>query len=138
MLKLLDRVLDIYMPDMKYGDEAIARKYSLVQDYPEINQRAVLEMHRQVGDLQMDAKGIAQSGLLIRHLVLPNNLARSEVVLRFIAEKISKHTYVNIMDQYHPAYRAREFPDLNQRITPEEYHQVIAMAKKFGLTRLDR
>jgi putative pyruvate formate lyase activating enzyme len=137
MLKLLDGVVDIYMPDMKYGDETIARKYSLVRDYPEINQKAVLEMHRQVGDLQIDPSGIAQRGLLIRHLVLPNDLASSEVVLRFIAEKISRNTYINIMDQYHPAYRATEFPDLNRRITPEEYHQVIAMAKNFGLTRLD-
>lgn len=138
MLKLLDGVVDIYMPDMKYGDEAIARKYSLVRDYPKINQKAVLEMHRQVGDLQIDPNGIAQRGLLIRHLVLPNDLASSEVVLRFIAEKISKKTIVNIMDQYHPAYRAREFSDLSRRITPEEYHQVLEMAKNFGLTRLDR
>ena len=138
MLKLLDGVVDIYMPDMKYGDEVIARKYSLVKDYPEINQKAVLEMHRQVGDLVMDQKGIAQRGLLIRHLVLPNNLASSEVVLQFIAEKISQHTTINIMDQYHPAYRAREFPDLSRRITPEEYHQVLEMAMGYGLTRLYR
>ena len=135
MLKLLDGVVDIFMPDIKYGNKGIARKYSLVQHYPEINQKAVLEMHRQVGDLQLDQRGIAQRGLLIRHLVLPNDLASSAVVLRFIAEKISKNTYVNIMDQYHPAYRAREFPDLNRRIMPEEYHQVLEMAKDFGLKR---
>lgn len=137
ILQLLDGVVDIYMPDMKYGDEAKARKYSLVSDYPEINQKAVLEMHRQVGDLEMDQNGIALRGLLIRHLVLPNKLADSEEVLRFIAEKISKNTYVNIMDQYHPAYRAREFAELNRRITPDEYQQVVAMAIKFGLTQLD-
>ena len=137
MLKLLDGVVDIYMPDMKYGDEAIARKYSLVRDYPEINQEAVLEMYHQVGDLDLDQQGIAQRGLLIRHLVLPNDLASSEGVLKFISEQLSKNTYVNIMDQYHPSFKAREIPDLSRRITSEEYHQVIAMAKKFGLTRLD-
>lgn len=138
MLELLNGVIDIYMPDMKYGDEAIAQKYSLVKDYPETNQKTVLEMHQQVGDLVVDKKGIAQRGLLVRHLVLPNDLASSEVVLRFIAENISGNTYVNIMDQYHPAYRAMEFPDISRRITPDEFYQVLEMARKLGLTRLDQ
>ena len=133
MLFLLDGVVDIYMPDMKYSDEAIARKYSLIKNYPEINQAAVLEMHRQVGDLKLDDDGIAFRGLLVRHLVLPNNLAGSEAVLRYLADKVSKNTYVNIMAQYHPVFRAGDFPELNRRITSQEYQQVIDMAEKLGI-----
>ena len=133
MLFLLDGVVDIYMPDMKYSDEAIARKYSLIKNYPEINQAAVLEMHRQVGDLKLDDDGIAFRGLLVRHLVLPNNLAGSEAVLRYLADKVSKNTYVNIMAQYHPAFRSGDFPELNRRITSKEYQQVIDMAEKLGI-----
>ncbi len=137
MLALLDGVVDIYMPDMKYGDEAIARKYSRVKDYPRINQSAVLEMHRQVGDLQMDARGVASRGLLVRHLILPDDLASSEAILQFMAEKVSKTTYLNIMAQYHPAFKARDYPELNRRITSEEYQRMINLAKEYGLTRLD-
>ena len=132
MLALLDGIVDIYMPDMKYGHEAIARKYSLVKNYPKINQAAILEMHRQVGDLKLDDESIAFRGLLVRHLVLPNNLAGSEAVLRFLSEKVSKSTYVNIMAQYHPAHRAWDYPKLNRRITSQEYQQVIDIAEKLG------
>ena len=137
MLSLLDGVVDIYMPDMKYGDESTAWKYSLVKNYPEVNQRAVLEMQRQVGDLKMDERGIAYRGLLIRHLVLPNHLAVSEKILKFLAEKVSKNVYLNIMAQYHPAHRACDFPELNRRIHPEEYQEVLQLAKDLGLSRLD-
>lgn len=138
MLQLLDGVIDIYMPDMKYSNAAIARKYSGVKDYPQVNQAALLEMQRQVGDLQLDAHGIAIRGLLVRHLVLPNGLAGSQAILAFLSEKVSKQVYVNIMAQYHPAYRADEFPALNRRITQREYQQVVHWAQESGLTRLDQ
>ena len=137
MLSLLDGVVDIYMPDMKYGDEPTARKYSRIRNYPTINQQAVFEMQRQVGDLKLDNQGIAYRGLLVRHLVLPNNLAGSEAILRFLAEKVSKQVYVNIMAQYHPAYLAAgDYPELNRRIRPEEYKAVVAIARRLGLNRL--
>jgi len=138
MLALLDRVVDIYMPDMKYGDEEIARKYSLVKNYPQINQAAVLEMHRQVGDLKLDDTGIAYRGLLIRHLVLPDDLSRSESIFRFLAEKVSENTYVNIMAQYHPAFHAWDYPKLNRRITPGEYSRVRQVAQQCKLNRIDK
>jgi putative pyruvate formate lyase activating enzyme len=137
ILSLLDGVFDIYMPDMKYADEESAWKYSRVKNYPEVNQQAVLEMHRQVGDLKLDELGIAYRGLLVRHLVLPNHLAGSERILNFLAEKVSKNVYLNIMAQYHPAYGACDFPELNRRIRPEEYREVIRLAMDLGLNRLD-
>ena len=137
MLTLLDGVVDIYMPDMKYSDEAIARKYSLTKNYPEINQKAVLEMHRQVGNLITDENGIAVRGLLVRHLVLPNDLAGSGAILRFLAEKVSKNIYLNIMAQYHPVFQAAKYPELNRMITPQEYQRVLKMARDLDLIRLD-
>jgi len=137
MLTLLDGVVDIYMPDMKYSDEAIARKYSLTKNYPEINQKAILEMHRQVGNLITDENGIAVRGLLVRHLVLPNDLAGSGAILRFLAEKVSKNIYLNIMAQYHPVFQAVKYPELNRRITPQEYQRVLKMARDLDLIRLD-
>jgi putative pyruvate formate lyase activating enzyme len=137
MLTLLEGVVDIYMPDMKYGDPDLELKYSRVRDYPTINQAAVLEMQRQVGDLQLDEQGLAWRGLLVRHLILPNRLADSEIIFRFLAEKISKNVYLNIMAQYHPAFKAREYPALNRRIRSEEYQWAINAAKQLGLNRLD-
>lgn len=137
MLRLLDGVIDIYMPDMKYADEALARRYSKTRDYPEVNQAAVREMHRQVGDLQIDAQGLAVRGLLVRHLVLPNNLAGTDKVVRFLAEDVSPHTYLNLMDQYRPAYRANRYPELSRAITHEEYQAAERMAREAGLYRLD-
>ena len=137
-LALLDGVIDIYMPDMKYGDSTIARCYSRVRNYVEVNQAAVREMHRQVGDLVLDAYGIAQRGLLIRHLILPNDLANTETVLAFIAREISPDTYINIMDQYHPCYRADEHPLLNRCISSAEYRHALALAAKYDLQRLDK
>ena len=136
-LKIIDKVFDIYMPDMKYGDKTTAAKLSKVSNYPKINQDAVLEMHRQVGDLVLDGNGIAQRGLLIRHLVLPDNLAGTEKVLEFISKKISKNTYLNIMDQYNPHYKAFKKPQLNKRITSNEYNYALELAKRYGLNRLD-
>lgn len=137
-LALLDGVIDIYMPDMKYGDPETARKYSRVRNYPEVNQAAVKEMHRQVGDLILDENGVAQRGLLIRHLILPEGLAGTEEVLRFIAEEISPNTYINLMAQYRPAYRAHEHPPLDRPIAGDEYRQAFELANQYGLRRLDQ
>ncbi|NMC53199.1 MAG: radical SAM protein [Chloroflexi bacterium] len=136
-LRLLDGVIDIYMPDMKYADEQIALRYSRIPVYPAVNQAAVREMQRQVGDLQLDARGIATRGLLVRHLVLPNNLAGSAEIFRFLAEEISTNVYLNLMDQYHPAHLAAQHSQLNRRISAQEYRQACEWAKQAGLTRLD-
>jgi putative pyruvate formate lyase activating enzyme len=136
-LALLDGIIDIYMPDMKYGDSGIARRYSRVRNYVETNRAAVTEMHRQVGDLALDAQGIAQRGLLVRHLVLPGNLAGTGQVLAFIAREISPDTYLNLMDQYHPCYRAGENPPLDRALRREEFEAALALAARHGLHRLD-
>jgi len=138
MLKLLDGVIDIYMPDMKYASDQIARYYSKVPQYPEINQAVVREMHRQVGDLQIDEHGLAQRGLLVRHLVLPHSLAGTEQIVGFLANKISQDTYLNLMDQYHPAFNARQYPKLNRIPTSREYQQAVDLALAAGLHRLDQ
>jgi putative pyruvate formate lyase activating enzyme len=134
-LELLDGVVDIYMPDMKYGDSGTARQYSHAKDYREVNQAAVKEMHRQVGDLTLNSKGVAERGLLIRHLVMPGGVASSERVLKFIAEEISVHSYVNIMDQYRPEYRAEEHRQIDRRTSNKEYLEAIQIAKRLRLYR---
>ncbi len=136
-LHLLDGIIDIYMPDMKYGDSRIARKYSKIRNYVEVNFAAVREMHRQVGDLEMDDEGIARRGLLVRHLVLPGGLAGTDAVLGFLAHEISRHTYLNLMDQYHPCYRAGDNPPLDRDLRAKEYKEALVMAKRHGLNRLD-
>lgn len=135
-LRLLDGVFDIYMPDFKYGDVDIAKRYSKVESYPEVAKTAFREMHRQVGDLVMDRRGIARRGLLVRHLVLPNNLAGTSEVVRFLAE-LSKDTYVNIMTQYRPCHRAHEYPALARRPTRAEFEEAFRLARDAGLHRLD-
>ena len=136
-LALLDGVIDIYMPDMKYGDTEFAHRYSHVRDYVRVNQAAMKEMHRQVGDLEIDAHGLARRGLLVRHLVLPNRIAGSEEVTRFLAEEISRDTYLNLMDQYRPCYRADDYSGLDRPITPSEFHEALALAHRYGLRRVD-
>lgn len=136
-LRLLEGMIDIYMPDIKYMSSAYAKKYSLAEDYPERVKAAVKEMHRQVGDLVLTGRGIATRGLLVRHLVLPGNIAETGKVVQFIAEEISKNTYVNIMDQYRPSYRANDFPELSSRITGSEYKNALQAAFDAGLRRLD-
>lgn len=136
-LKLLDGIVDIYMPDLKYADPEFAFNFSGIKDYPTINQAAVKEMHRQVGDLVINEDGIAHKGLLIRHLVLPNQLAGTERIMEFISQKISKDTYINVMDQYRPEYRARDIIQLNRRITREEFKEAESWALASGLSRLD-
>jgi putative pyruvate formate lyase activating enzyme len=137
-LGLLDGVIDIYMPDMKYSDRYIARRYSKIGNYPEVNRAAVKEMHRQVGDLVIDANGIAQRGLLVRHLILPNNLAGTSDIVRFLAEEISVDTYLNLMDQYRPAYKIHNDPQLNRPLKAEEYQGALELARSAGLRRLDQ
>ncbi len=138
MLQLLDGVMDIYMPDMKFGSSQIARHYSKTRNYTQVNQAAVREMHRQVGDLQIDESGLASRGLLIRHLILPNDLSGTAEVVRFIAQEISRNTYLNLMDQYHPAFNAFQYPKLKRSITAEEYQAALLMAKEAGLSRLNQ
>ena len=135
-LALLNGVIDIYMPDMKYADPEIARRLSKIPDYPKINQVAVKEMHAQVGDLVLDERGIALRGLLVRHLILPNNLAGTDQIVTFLSE-LSRNTYLNLMDQYRPTYRAHLYPEVNRRITREEYNRAIQLAADAGLSRLD-
>ena len=137
-LRLLDGIVDIYMPDMKYSDARIAEQLSGIKDYPRANQAAVKEMHRQVGDLQMDERGVAQRGLLVRHLVLPNRLAGTEEVVRFLSQEVSRDTYLNIMAQYHPCHKAFDLPRLSRRITDKEFSEAIELAQRYGLNRLDR
>uniref|UniRef100_A0A7C4TBV3 Radical SAM protein n=1 Tax=candidate division WOR-3 bacterium TaxID=2052148 RepID=A0A7C4TBV3_UNCW3 len=127
-LKMLDGIIDIYMPDIKYGDNDKGKKYSGVPDYWDVVRQVLKEMHRQVGDLVIE-NGIARKGLLIRHLVLPNNLADSKKCLDFIVNEISKNSFVNIMEQYYPTYKANEYPELNRRITPKEYREVVESAR---------
>ena len=137
-LALLDGVVDIYMPDMKYADPAAGLRYSQAPDYPRINQAAVKEMHRQVGDLQVDAQGLAVRGLLVRHLVLPNQAAGTQEITRFLAEEISPNTYLNVMAQYRPAWQASRCLELDRPITRDEYRAAVQAAVDAGLQRLDR
>ena len=137
-LRLLDGLVDIYMPDMKYGDSKLAKMYSRVPHYVAVNQAAVREMYRQVGNLKLDTDGIAQSGLLVRHLVLPHDIAGTEKVLNFLATEVSPLTYINIMDQYRPCYRADEYPELSSRISVADYSTAIEIAHRHGLYRIDR
>jgi putative pyruvate formate lyase activating enzyme len=137
-LALLEDIVDVYMPDMKYGDSALARKYSKVRNYVEVNRAAVKDMHRQVGDLVLDENGIARRGLLVRHLVMPHGIGGTGEALAFLAREVSRNTYLNLMDQYRPAYRADEFPELDRPITREEYRGALAIAARHGLRRLDQ
>lgn len=138
-LALLDGIIDIYMPDMKYSDAALARQYSKIKDYPLHNRAAVKEMHRQVGDLVLDERGIARRGLLVRHLVLPGGLAGTAGVARFLAEEVSRETYINIMGQYRPEYLARseDMAPLNRPVTVQEVAEAYEMARAAGLHRFD-
>jgi putative pyruvate formate lyase activating enzyme len=132
-LKLLEDIVDIYMPDIKYSIDENALKYSGVHNYCETVKFAVKEMHRQVGDLKISRRGIAQRGLLVRHLVMPNDVAGSKAVIDFIADEISTGTYLNIMDQYRPTYHAHKYPKLDRQITASEYKEVVDYAFIKGL-----
>jgi len=130
-LRLLEGIVDIYMPDVKYASNEVSRKYSLCPDYWDVVKMSIKEMHRQVGDLVIK-EGIAIKGLLVRHLILPNRLAGSFEVLDFLKD-ISQNTAVNVMDQYYPAYKAFDYPELKRRIAREEYEEVLNYALKLGL-----
>ncbi|HET8541195.1 MAG TPA: radical SAM protein [Anaeromyxobacter sp.] len=136
-LRLLDGVVDVYLADLKYGDSAEAVRYSRAPGYFEVAKTALREMHRQVGDLVVGPDGIARRGLLVRHLVLPGGHAGTEAAMRFLAEEISPRTYVNLMDQYRPCYRAAEHPEIDRRPSGAELRAAAGAAIRAGITRLD-
>jgi putative pyruvate formate lyase activating enzyme len=136
-LKLMDGIVDIYMPDFKYWHNARAKRYSKAEDYPDAAREGLKEMHRQVGDLVLDDGGIAVRGILLRHLVMPGDIASTREVMRFIATEISPDTYVNLMDQYHPAYKTHRYPEIDRLITEDEYRQAWEAARQEGIRRLD-
>ena len=135
VIQLLEGVIDIYMPDAKYMSEEYSKRFSNAPDYPNVLRKVLKEMYRQVGDLTINSNGIAERGLLIRHLVMPQGVASSEAILQFIAEEISVHSYVNIMDQYRPEYRSYDYPEISRRITQKEYMEAIQFAKRSHLYR---
>ena len=137
-LRLLDGVFDIYMPDIKYMDPAHARRYSGAEDYPHVVWTAVVEMHRQVGDLTLDERGLAVRGLLVRHLVMPGGVAGTREVMRFLAREISPNTYVNLMDQYRPCGQAYSYVEIAKPITDEEFEDALEATHEEGIHRLDR
>ena len=138
-LRHMDGIIDIYMPDFKVWDADVAKRLLKAKDYPEAARAAIHEMHRQVGDLTFDGEGLAQRGLLIRHLVMPGGLAGTRDVIRFLAREISPHSYVNIMAQYCPAGKVgpEKYLEINRRITAEEHQEAIRMAREEGLYRFD-
>lgn len=131
-LRLLEGTIDIYMPDAKYLNPDSSKKYSFAQDYPEVMKSALLEMHKQVGDLQIE-DGVAVRGLMVRHLVMPNNIACSKEIIDFLANDISENTFLNVMGQYRPTFNAHKYPELNRHLTHDEFHNVYSYAKKRGL-----
>jgi putative pyruvate formate lyase activating enzyme len=135
VIKLLNGIIDIYMPDTKFSREKAAASYCNAPDYPQVLQEVLLEMHRQVGDLMLDEHGIAYRGLLIRHLVMPNRVAGTAEIIAFIARHVSVNAYVNIMDQYRPLYRAGEYPEIDRPISAREYREAQEIAQGEGLRR---
>jgi len=138
VLKQLDGIVDIYLPDFKYAEGEMAAKYSSqAESYPEVSQKALLEMNRQVGTAKPNAKGIMQKGLMIRHLVMPNNVSGTQKVIEWIAENLPRDTYLNIMSQYRPVYKAHQYPQIARKITAKEYQRAVRWAREAGLTNLD-
>jgi len=136
-LQLLDDVVDIYMPDVKFASREAGARYAAAPDYGEVARAAVTEMHRQVGDLWIDAEGIARRGVLVRHLVMPGGLAETRDVCRFLARGVSRDTYVNLMAQYRPCGEAFRHAEINRRVTGAEYATALSIAQEEGLWRLD-
>jgi putative pyruvate formate lyase activating enzyme len=136
-LRLLEGIVDIYMPDFKFWDSSWSERFCHAPDYPDAARAAIREMHRQVGDLMIDEEGIAVRGLLVRHLVMPNSVAGSADIMEFLSTEISPETYVNVMDQYRPCGKATQDPEINRRLSSEDYRDAVAAAKKAGLHRLD-
>lgn len=138
ILKYLDGIVDIYLPDFKYFNDEAAEKFSSgAKKYSTLVKSAILEMHRQVGVAVTPANGIMKTGLMIRHLVMPNNISGSKEIMKWISENLPKNTYINIMSQYYPYYKAREFSEISRDINPDEYYEIIDFAKKCGLNNLE-
>jgi len=133
IIKLLEGIVDIYLPDMRYADADMAVKYSAAVDYPKYNQPAVKEMQRQVGVAKMDNQGIIKSGVIIRHLVLPNNISGTEKIMQFIKEEVSEDSYISLMSQYMPYYRASEFKEVSRRLKLREYEEAKKAMQRYGL-----
>jgi putative pyruvate formate lyase activating enzyme len=139
-LHLLDGIVDVYMPDFKFWDPDLSLRYVKARDYPDAARRNIREMHRQVGVLKVDEYGLAKRGVLVRHLVMPGDIAGTGSIMRFLAEEVSPDTYVNVMDQYYPAGRVTgpQFVEIDRRITPSEHQKALEAARSAGLWRLDR
>ena len=138
ILKKLDGIVDIYLPDFKYSDGKMAAKYSsAAETYPEITKTALLEMHRQVGVAKPAKDGVMYRGLMIRHLVMPNRVGGTKGVIEWIAQNLPKDTYLNIMSQYRPMYKAFDYPKISRRLTRKEYAEAVEWAKNAGLTNLE-
>jgi putative pyruvate formate lyase activating enzyme len=139
ILKILDGIVDIYMPDMKYMDPAQSEKYSSgASDYPEVTKQGIIEMNRQVGELMLDKQGIALRGVIIRHLVMPNRVAGTREFVQWVSESLPKSTYINIMPQYRVEYKAYEHPEIARGITVQEFLEAMDWAEQAGLTNLDQ
>lgn len=138
-LRLLDGVVDIYMPDFKLWDADLAHRYLKARDYPEAARQAIKEMQRQVGDLQMDENGIAQRGVLLRHLVMPGLVGETAVIMQFLADEVSPNLYLNLMAQYYPAHKVggQKYPEINRRLRTDEYQKAYQSAREAGLWRFD-
>jgi putative pyruvate formate lyase activating enzyme len=138
-LQFLDGVVDVYMPDFKFWDPALSLRYVKAKDYPEAARRNIREMHRQVGPLRFDEEGLAKRGVLVRHLVMPGEIAGTESIMRFLAEEVSADTYVNVMDQYYPAGRvsAMQFVEINRRVSLAEQNRAVLAARAAGLWRIE-
>lgn len=133
IIELLDGIVDIYLPDMRYGNNESGIKYSNAPDYPKYNQLAVRLMHKQVGIPEFDERGVIKRGLIIRHLVLPNNLSGTEKIMEFLAKEVSKDCYISLMSQYYPCYKAQQYPEIARRVTAEEYEFAKDIMQKYGL-----
>jgi putative pyruvate formate lyase activating enzyme len=136
-LKLLDGIVDVYMPDFKYWTSDSARRYSKAEDYGDAVRKGILEMQRQVGDLVFDERGLARRGLLVRHLVMPGGVAGTREVMRFLAREVSRNVYVNLMDQYYPAFKTDRYPEIHRRISDGEYEAAYEASLEEGISRLD-
>ncbi len=134
VIRLLEGIVDIFLPDMRYAEDRLSMKYSNAPDYPEYNQATVKQMHQQVGTAQIDEQGLIGKGLIIRHLVLPDNIAGTSKIMRFIAQEISSQTYISLMSQYLPCHKAGEYPELSRRISQQEYTQAKEIMLESGLS----
>ncbi|MFH0913192.1 MAG: radical SAM protein [Candidatus Omnitrophota bacterium] len=133
IIKLLDGIVDIYLTDSRYADNDIAIKYSSAPDYPKFNQAALKEMHRQVGIARIDSQGLIKNGVIVRHLVLPNNIAGTDKIMQFIASQLSPDSYISLMSQYSPYYKAEDSKELSRRVSDQEYEDAKTIMEKYGL-----